>query len=159
MVDHGRQSGEQRQSGGAARKRVQELAQRKQKEFDDMMRLLKERVEEINANRGNLPEFVVRGSSIVQLGHIELHLEFDQLFPNPTEFVLVLKVGVPDNKKPMFGSAPPSVRHMLQPAVSDDLSRIVWVDKVGNLRRVTSAWLVEFALDLLTSYYRQHTPN
>ena len=73
VVDHGRQSGEQRQSGGAARKRVQELAQRKQKEFDDMMRLLKERVEEIKANRGNLPEFVARGSSIVQLGHIELH--------------------------------------------------------------------------------------
>ena len=43
---------------------MQELAQRKQKEFDDMMRLLKERVEEIKANRGNLPEFVARGSSM-----------------------------------------------------------------------------------------------
>ena len=139
--------------------RTQELVQRKKAEHDELKRLLKERVEEMNANRGNLPEFVARGSLIIQLGHIELHLEFDQLFPNPTEFVLVLKVGVPDNKKPMFGSAPPSVRHKLQPALSDDLSSIVWVDKVGNLRRVTSAWLVEFALDLLTSYYRQHTRN
>jgi len=139
--------------------RTQELVQRKKAEYEELQRLLKERVEEINANRGTLPQFVVRGSSIVQLGHIELHLEFDQLYDNPADYVLVLKVGVPDNKKPMFGSAPPSVRHMLQPAVSDDLSSIVWVDKVGNLRRVTSAWLVEFALDLLTSYYRQHTPN
>ena len=139
--------------------RAQEHAQRKQAEYDNLIRLLKERVQEINANRGNLPEFVGRGSSIIQLGHIELHLEFDPQFSNPTEFVLVLKVGVPDNKKPVFGSAPPPVRHILQPALSDDLSSIVWVDKVGSLRRVTSAWLVEFALDLLTSYYRQHMRN
>jgi hypothetical protein len=139
--------------------RTQELVQRKKAEYEELQRLLKERVEEINANRGNLPEFVVRGSSIVQLGHIELHLEFDQLYSNPTDYVLVLKVGVPDNKKPTFGSAPPPVKHKLQPALSDDLSSIVWVDKVGNLRRVTSAWLVEFALDLLTSFYRQHTRN
>jgi hypothetical protein len=139
--------------------RTQELVQRKKAEFDELQRLLKERVEEINANRGNLPEFVVRGSSIVQLGHIELHLEFDQLYSNPADYVLVLKVGCSPLKQPMFGSAPPPVKHKLQPAVSDDLSSIVWVDKVGNLRRVTSAWLVEFALDLLTSYYRQHTRN
>ena len=139
--------------------RTQELVQRKKAEFDELQRLLKERVEEINANRGNLPEFVVRGSSIVQLGHIELHLEFDQLYSNPTDYVLVLKVGVPDNKKPMFGSAPPPVKHKLQPALSDDLSSIEWVDKVGSLLRFTSAGLVEFALDLLTDYYRRQTRN
>jgi hypothetical protein len=144
---------------GRSENRTQELVQRKKAEYDELKRLLKERVEEMNANRGNLPEFVTRGSLVIQLGHIELHLEFDPLFPNPTEFVLLLKVGVPDNKKPTFGSAPPPVKHKLQPALSDDLSSIVWVDKVGNLRRVTSAWLVEFALDLLTSYYRQHTRN
>jgi hypothetical protein len=63
--------------------RMQELVQRKKAEYDDLQRLLKERVEEMNANRGNLPQFVMRGSSIIQLGHIELHLEFDPLFPNP----------------------------------------------------------------------------
>jgi hypothetical protein len=144
---------------GRSENRTQEFVERKKAEYDELKRLLKERVEEMNANRGNLPEFVVRGSLIIQLGHIELHLEFDQLYSNPTDYVLVLKVGVPDNKKPTFGSAPPPVKHKLQPALSDDLSSIEWVDKVGSLLRFTSAGLVEFALDLLTSYYRQHTPN
>jgi len=144
---------------GRSENRTQELVQRKKAEYDELKRLLKERVEEMNANRGNLPEFVVRGSLIIQLEHIELHLEFDQLYGNPADYVLVVKVGSSPLKRPLFGSAPLPVRHKLQPAVSDDLSSIVWVDKVGNLRRVTSAWLVEFALDLLTSYYRQHTRN
>jgi hypothetical protein len=72
--------------------RTQELVQRKKAEHDELQRLLKERVEEMNANHGNLPQFVVRGASIVQLGHIDMHLEFDPVFSNPTEFVLVLKV-------------------------------------------------------------------
>ena len=45
--------------------RMQELVQRKKAEYDDLQRLLKERVEEMNANRGNLPQFVMRGSSII----------------------------------------------------------------------------------------------
>ena len=44
--------------------RTQELVQRKKAEYDELKRLLKERVEEIKANRGNLPEFVARGSSM-----------------------------------------------------------------------------------------------
>src|SRR5579864_8037553 len=43
VVDQGRQSGEQRQWGGAGRKSGCR-SPRKQKEFDDVMRLLKERV-------------------------------------------------------------------------------------------------------------------
>jgi hypothetical protein len=82
--------------------RTHELVQRKKAEHDELQRLLKERVDEMNANHGNLPQFVVRGASIVQLGHIDMHLEFDPVFSNPTEFVLVRKVGVPDNKKPLF---------------------------------------------------------
>jgi hypothetical protein len=139
--------------------RTQELVQRKKSEYEELQRLLKERVEEMNANRSNLPQFVMRGSSIIQLGHIELHLEFDQLYGNPADYVLVLKVGVPDNKKPTFGSAPLPVRHKLQPALSDDLSSIKWVDKVGSLLRFTSAGLVEFALERLTDYYRRQTRN
>jgi len=120
---------------GRSENRAQELAQRKQKEFDDVMRLLKERVEEINANRGNLPEFVARGSLIIQLGHIELHLEFDQLYGNPTDYVLVLKVGTSPLKQPMFGSAPPPVKHKLRSI------RAIWAirksepDEVIGIRR------------------------
>src|SRR5882762_3673086 len=103
--------------------RAQEQAQRKQEEYDDLIRLLKERVEEMNANTGNLPKFVVRGSTI-QLDHIVLHLEFDELFMSPADYVLVLKVGLASFKRPLFGSEPPPVKHKLQPAASDNLSSI-----------------------------------
>ena len=123
------------------------------------MRLLKERVEEMNANSGNLPKFVVRGSSIVQLDNFELHFEFDPLHPNPTDYVLVLKVGLSQFKQPLFGSGPPPVRHILQPIASYDLGSVVWVHKTGNLGQLKSAEGAEFALDLLIGYYLKHKPN
>jgi hypothetical protein len=89
-----------------------------------MIRRLHERVEERNANSGN-----VRGST-VELGHIELHLEFDQLYP---DYVLVIKVGLAPFRKPMFGSGPTPIRQLLQPAASDDRNSIVWVHKLANL--------------------------
>jgi hypothetical protein len=133
-------------------------AQRTQREYKDLMRLLKERVEEMNANSGNLPQFVVKGSTI-QLGHIILHLDFDPRYANSTDFVLVLRVGYAPFKKPLFGSEPPAVRHMLQPIASYDLGSVVWVHKTGNLGQLESTELAEFALDLLTGYYRKHKPN
>jgi hypothetical protein len=144
------------------KKRVQELAQRKREEYDELMRLLNERVEEMNANSSDLPKLVIRGSR-VELGHITLHLEFDQHPTDPTEYVLALKIGVEDNKRPLFGTGPTPVRHKLRAGASDDSSRILWEGYLGisnsTLDRLTSAALVEFALDLLSSYYRKHKPN
>ena len=142
--------------------RAQELAQRKQEEYDELKRVLKERVEERNANSGNLPEFVIKGSRI-ELGRLTLHLEFDQVPTDPTEYVLALKIGVEDNKRPLVGTGPTPVRHKLRAGVSDDSSRILWEGYLGlsnsNVDRLTSAALVEFALDQLTSYHRRYQPN
>jgi hypothetical protein len=142
--------------------RVQELAQRKREEHDELMRLLNERVEEMNANSSDLPELVIRGSR-TELGRITMCLEFDQHPTNPTEYVLILKVGVEGNKSSMFGTGPTPVRYRLRAGVSDDSSRILWEGylRISNstVDRLTSAALVEFALDLLTSYYRKRTPK
>ena len=83
-----------------------------------------ERVEEVNANNGNLPEFLIKGSR-TEVGRFTLCLEFDQLPTNPADYVLVLKIGVEDNKRPMFGPGPTPVRHRLRLEASDDLSRLL----------------------------------
>jgi len=94
-------------------------------EYDNLIRFLNERVEERNANVGNLPKFVIRGSS-VQLGHMALCLEFDQLIMNPADYVLVLKVGLAPFKKPLFGREPTPERYKLRATTSDDLRSILW---------------------------------
>jgi hypothetical protein len=138
--------------------RLLELAQRKREEHDELKRLLTERVEEINANSSDLPELVIRGSR-TELGPISLCLEFDQNPTDPTDYVLILKVGLEDNKRFMVGTGPTPVRYRLRAGVSDDSSRILWEGylRISNstVDRLTSAALVEFALDLLTSYYRK----
>jgi hypothetical protein len=138
------------------RDRVQEEAQRKRQEYERLMILLEKRVEEINANRGDLPEIVVRSSSL-QLDQFKLYIEFDQLFPKLTDYVLVLRVG--QERKPLFGSDLPAVRHRLQPIVADDLRSIVWMGNVGDITQFNTAELVELALDMLTGYYRRHRPK
>ena len=143
-----------------ANNRAQQFAQ-KREEYDELMRLLTERVEEVNANNGNLHEFLIKGSRI-ELGRFTLWLEFDQLPTNPADYVLVLKIGVEDNKRPMFGPGPTPVRYRLRLEASDDLSRLLWVGYLGqsgNLVRLTSAALVEFSLEQLTAYYRRYQPN
>lgn len=57
---------------------LSEPAQRKKKEFENLMRLLNEEVERRNADRGESQKFVFQGASIIQLGHLALHLKFDQ---------------------------------------------------------------------------------
>jgi hypothetical protein len=95
------------------------VSQHAREEYATLMRLLKERVEERNATVDNSPKFVVKGSS-VQLDHVVLYLEFDQMFMNPDDYVLVLKVGQP--KQPLFGSAPTPIRRILRAVPSDDLA-------------------------------------
>jgi hypothetical protein len=144
-----------------ANNRAQQFTQ-KREEYDELKRLLTERVEEVNANNGNLPEFLIKGSRI-EPGRFTLCLEFDELPTDPTEYVLILKVGVEDNKRPMFGSGPTPLRYRLRAGVSDDSSRILWEGYLGlsnsDLDRLTSAALVQCALDLLTSYYRMMKTN
>ena len=147
--------------GERPKNRAQELAQRKKEEHDELMRLLKERVEEVNANGGNLPEFLIKGAR-TELGRFTLCLEFDPLPTNPADYLLLLKIGVEDNKGAMFGPGPTPVKYRLRLEASEDLSSLLWVGYLGqsgNLARLTSVALVEFALEQLTAYYRRYKPN
>ncbi len=137
--------------------KAQEDAQRKQQERDRLKIWLEDCVEELNKNTNSgLPQVVMKGSSL-KLDRFTLYLDFEQLWENPTDYVLVLRVG--DEGHRMFGSEPPAVRHKLQPTVSGHLNTVAWVDKTGNLGRFTSDELAKFALDMLINYYRQYKPH
>jgi hypothetical protein len=142
--------------GERLKNQTQDSAQKKREEYDWLMHLLKERVEEWNASRGDLPEIVMTGSSL-QLDRYKLYLEFDQLWPQPTNYVLVLKVGLGQNS--LFWSEPPAVRHKMQPTASDDRGSIVWTHTLDNVAPFTTEELAEFALDMLTGYYSRHKPK
>jgi len=124
-------------------------------EYDDLRRLLKERVEEMNAHTGGTPQLVLRGST-VELGYVKLHLELDPLPTDPDAFVLTLKVALEKYGSQLLGTGPTPQKERMVAAVSSDVSRILWMHKVEAL---TSAHVVEFALDLLTTYHSRHMPQ
>ena len=66
------------------------------------MRLLGERIQEVNASAGNSPQFVILGSS-VRLGDAILSLKFDQQFTNPDDYILVLEVRLAPLGRPCLG--------------------------------------------------------
>jgi len=133
-----------------------QAAHRKQKEHERMWCLLEERVEEMNANTGNLPEIVMKKGYSLQLGQFTLYIEFDQQLSDPSEYVLVLRVGQP--REPLFGSGPAAVKRRLRPAVSDDRRSIVWIN-AGDVRRFDTADVVQLALDMIIGYYEEHKRN
>lgn len=123
-------------------------------EYETLQRLRKESVEERNAAIGNEAKFVIKGDT-VQLGNAALYITFDQLYANPDQFVLSLGIGLAPFKKPMFGSEPTPETHILGAAGNEDLSRVVWEWR-GSRDRVSTAWLVEFALNGLAAFASKH---
>jgi hypothetical protein len=123
-------------------------------ENNTFMRLLSESVEWRNAAISNGSKFVLKGN-VVQLGNAALYITFDQLYANPDQFVLSLGIGLAPFKKPMFGSEPTPETHILGAAGNEDLSRVVWEWR-GSRDRVSSAWLVEFALNGLAAFASKH---
>jgi hypothetical protein len=86
---HPKPSDNEETSNGMSDNLVKETfdpVQRKRDEFNHFLELVKERVEERNADDGDVPKFVVRGSTI-QLEHVALYLEFDQRYDRPSDFV------------------------------------------------------------------------
>jgi hypothetical protein len=123
-------------------------------ENNTFMRLLSESVEWRNAAISNGSKFVLKGN-VVQLGNAALYITFDQLYANPDQFVLSLGIGLAPFKKPMFGSEPTPETHILGAAGNEDLSRVVWEWR-GSRDRVSTAWLVEFALNGLAAFASKH---
>jgi hypothetical protein len=120
-------------------------------EYDNLVRLLKERAEQMNSNIGNLPEFVPGGSRI-ELGHMALYHFFDQPVVNRPDNVLELTIGTAPHKMYLSGSEPTPVKYKFVAMASVDLSSIVWV---GNGRQFTSAQLVDFVLEKFVATYLQ----
>lgn len=129
---------------------ISELAR---SEYENLVRLLKERVEKIRSDVGNLPEFVVTGSYI-QLGRMALYYTFDQPVVNHPTNELVLSLGLAPLKQVMFGSQPQPAIHKLQAVAAPDRSTLVWRGKLGQF---DSAELAEFALEMLIEYYCRQT--
>ena len=63
------------------------------RKYENLVRLLKERVERIRSGTGKLPEIVVTGSCI-QLGHVAMYHAFDRHAANPPTNELALSLGV-----------------------------------------------------------------
>jgi len=122
-------------------------------EYENLIRLLKERVEEIRSDIGKLPEFVVTGSCI-QLGRVALYYTFDQPVVNHPTNQLVLSLGLAPLKQVMFGNEPQPARHQLQAVAAPDGNTLVWQGKLGQF---DSAELAERALEMLIDYYCRHT--
>jgi hypothetical protein len=121
-------------------------------EFDNFVRLLKERAEQMNSDLGDLPKFVP-GGYFVQQGNMALYYHFDKPIMNRPDNRFMLSVGPAPNTMYFLGPPPAPARYQLQAAASDEMSSIVWV---GDLGEVTSAQVVDVMLEQLTVYYLQH---
>jgi hypothetical protein len=121
-------------------------------EYDDLVDLMKQKVEETRSKTGNSPELTLAGSYI-QLGHVALYFQFDQPVVNRPDNQLVLRLGLAPNKHGPFGSGPTPVIHRLE-AMEAHNREIIWVGKLGRFK---SDELAKIALEMLVDYYCQHT--
>ena len=122
--------------------------------YEELVRLMKEKVEEVKAKPGNSHEFVVAGHYI-QLEHVALYYSFDQPIVDHPDNELVLSLGVAPFKD-VFGFSPKPERHKLEAISEGDNREIVWVGKLG---RFNSAELAELALKMLVDYYYAKKPR
>ncbi len=121
-------------------------------EYDNLIRLLKERAEQMNSSLADLPKFVP-GGYLIQQANMALYFHFDKPIMNSPENALVFSIGPAPNTMYFLGPPPEPLRYRLHAAASDDLSGIVWL---GDLGEVKSAQLVDIMLEQLTVYYLEH---
>lgn len=163
LADKLKQLAEQHAKGKQAEQDVQAFQERVNKyisdnargEYENLLRLLKERADKVNPTLGTLPQFVVRHQQ-VQQGNMAAYLTFDKPFMNMPSNVLVVSFGAVPNSAIMlgiFGPPPEPVRFRMQAAAADDFSEIVWT---GDLGEIKSEQLVDVVLEQLTTYYLKH---
>ena len=124
-------------------------------EYENLVRLLKERAEQMNSQIGDLPKFTPTGY-FIQQGNMALYYHFDKPIMNAPNNALLFSVGPVPNAMYFFGPPPQPVRYQLQAAASDDFTKIVWT---GDLGELTSAQLVDVVLEQLTVYYLENKTN
>ena len=125
-------------------------------EGKSLLSCLKEYVDERNANRKDLPEFVLRGTSLGELGQMAMHFKFEQRWPNPDVYALTLILASRVLKTLSFFGVPSTPEgHILRGVASADVRSILWEGKIYG--PLTSAVIIEIALKRLADYYRRHT--
>lgn len=163
LADRLKQLAEQHTKGKQAEQTVQAKQERVNKyiadnargEYENLLRLLKERVDKVNPTLGTLPQFVV-GHQQVQQGNMAAYLTFEKPIMNMPNNALILSFGAASNSAIMlgfFGPPPEPLRFRMQAAAADDFSRIVWT---GDLGEIKSEQLVDMVLEQLTTYYLNH---
>jgi hypothetical protein len=121
-------------------------------EYDNLLRLIKARVEQVNPTLGTLPPYQVGGLGVTQ-GNMAAYLTFDKPIMNLPNNALVISFGSGPNTFYPLDDPPQPVRYRMQAAAADDFSRIVWV---GDLGEVKSEQVVDLVLEQLTTYYLEH---
>lgn len=123
-------------------------------EYDRLLTIIKKRVEEVNPEIGDLPQFqVVQNGEIIEQGNAAAYLNFDKPILNAPNNALLISFGAHRNAMYMLSSPPAPDRYRLQAAGSNALDRIMWV---GDLGELTSEQLADFIIEQLTRYYLEH---
>jgi len=121
-------------------------------EYDNLLRLINARVEQINPTLGALQPYHFGGQWVSQ-GNMAAYLTFDKPIVNLPDNALVISIGPGPNTFYPFDDPPRPVRYRMHAAAADDFSRIVWV---GDLGEVKTEQVIDLVLEQLTAYYLEH---
>jgi hypothetical protein len=125
-------------------------------EYERLLGLIKSRVEELNPQIGDLPQFRFNpGQQTLEQGNAAAYLFLDKPILNMPNNALLISFA-PQRNVMYFDNPPAPIRYRLQAAASDNLGQISWV---GDLGELTSAQLADFVIEHLTTYYLEHKPG
>lgn len=154
---HAKEQQEQRESANFQERVNKFISDQSRPEFERLLIIIKARVEQLNPNIGDLPQFqIVENGRTIQQGNAAAYLLFEKPIMNAPQNVLAITFG-PLRNAMYFLSAPPDPRrYRLHAAASDSLDQIVWL---GDLGELSSEQLAEFIIENLTTYYLEHKPR
>lgn len=133
------------------------ITERSKPEYEQLLTVIKGRVEEVNPHIDDLPKFqIAQNGATIEQGNAAAYLHFDKPIVNAPNNALLVSFAPHRNAMYFVGPPPEPDRYRLQAAASDSLDRIVWV---GDLGELTSKQLADFILEHLTEYYLQHKPR
>ena len=148
---------EQRESANFQERVNKFISDESRPEFERLLNIIKTRVQTVNPNIGDLPQFqIVQNGQTIEQGNAAAYLNFDKPILNAPNNALLVSFGSHRNAF-YLGTRPPEPRrYRLQAAASDSLDQIVWTGELGEL---SSEQLADFVIENLTAYYLEHKPH
>lgn len=121
-------------------------------EFDRLLRVVGDKISEVNPALDNLPHFVPNSdNSMIMQGSVAAFIHFDKPMTNAPDNRLLITFGFrPDAMFFDEDARPDTLRYVLQAAATEDLGTIVWEGQLGELN---SEQLADFTLESLTTYF------